>query len=146
MELCKAEQEQQLFIVHHKQNLHCNCNYCTYSSKFPLLNSTVVYFEPKFARSAARKNSAFHRFHCIFGIYSVFRFISECSATRKILCIGQNAEFYIFDFLLYFEMLCIFPKLCIRQSEIRNAENTVPAERTPNFFHFNLLLFQMGPK
>ena len=41
--------------------------------------------------------------------YSVFRFISECSATRKKHCIGQNAEFHIFDFLLYFEIQCIFP-------------------------------------
>jgi hypothetical protein len=38
--------------------------------------------------------------------------------TRKKHCIGQNAAFYIFDFLLYFEIQCIFPKLCIRKCRV----------------------------
>jgi hypothetical protein len=53
------------------------------------------------------------RFGCI-----VLLFISACSATRKKLCIGQNAAFYtsnILDSLLYFEYTVHPQKLCIRQ-------------------------------
>ena len=49
---------------------------------------------------------------------SAFRFILECSVTRKKHCSVQNAAFYIFDFLLYFEIQCVLPKLCIRQCRV----------------------------
>ena len=48
----------------------------------------------------------------------IFRFISLRSTNRKKLCIRQNAEFCIFDFLLYFDLCCICPKLCIRKCRV----------------------------